>query len=463
MYLLLRNNKETGPYTAEQLKKMGLKPYDLIWDEGRSAAWLYPSEIPALKEFAPVTEEQPFDRFYKKPAAAATPKPATPKPKFRISAAWRRMDKDETPVTPVAKEETPSWKEAYSEWQQHAPAPVPEPQPARLIEKTPNRKQEPIELTTKFEQPLEEIKEKYAEHLLTGHKRKTGPSLSVSGKQLMEALLVVGVIALGLWMVFKPEKPENVQAATTTVAPKQAAAEQKTIVADQADIDQEQPAAEQDETPQQVPEQAPAEVHKQQAKTPIYINAAENKLHTTAKNQPNAKLLTKTPQQQTGRNTKPAAGETNSIMQQAVSKNTGAVKASDQIYQTASNTVINPSTVNNAKQQPVVDAPVLPKSNTKTVDELIKVNQSVRYPGVVEDVHLSLRNMTSSVLDLVVVDLQYYDKKGFYKKGETLYIKNVPANRDITVKAPDDLNASNVTYKVSLVSSEQKGLYVVAD
>lgn len=65
-YLLLRDNKQTGPYTAQELAEKGLKPYDLVWLEGRSAAWRYPGEIDELKAFAPVVEEQPYDRFYKK-------------------------------------------------------------------------------------------------------------------------------------------------------------------------------------------------------------------------------------------------------------------------------------------------------------------------------------------------------------------------------------------------------------
>jgi hypothetical protein len=65
-YLLLRDNKQSGPYTVDDLAKHGLKPYDLVWLEGKSAAWRYPSEIEELKPFAPVVEEQPFDRFYKK-------------------------------------------------------------------------------------------------------------------------------------------------------------------------------------------------------------------------------------------------------------------------------------------------------------------------------------------------------------------------------------------------------------
>ncbi|WP_207512796.1 DUF4339 domain-containing protein [Longitalea luteola] len=69
-YLLLRDNKQTGPYTAEELAAKGLKPYDLVWLEGRSAAWRYPSEIEELKSFAPGVEEQPYDRFYKKQGEA---------------------------------------------------------------------------------------------------------------------------------------------------------------------------------------------------------------------------------------------------------------------------------------------------------------------------------------------------------------------------------------------------------
>lgn len=69
-YLLLRDNKQTGPYTVEELVQKGLKPYDLVWLDGRSAAWRYPSEIDELRPFAPVVEEQPYDRFYKRSSSA---------------------------------------------------------------------------------------------------------------------------------------------------------------------------------------------------------------------------------------------------------------------------------------------------------------------------------------------------------------------------------------------------------
>lgn len=67
-YLLLRDNKQTGPYSSEEIIAKGFKPYDLIWAEGKSAGWRYPGELPEFAAHAPMVEEQPFDRFYKKPS-----------------------------------------------------------------------------------------------------------------------------------------------------------------------------------------------------------------------------------------------------------------------------------------------------------------------------------------------------------------------------------------------------------
>jgi hypothetical protein len=72
-YLLLRDNKQNGPFTFEELKAKGLKAYDLVWVEGRSAAWRYPGEIEELKPFSPPVVEQPFDRFYRKNPVVTTP------------------------------------------------------------------------------------------------------------------------------------------------------------------------------------------------------------------------------------------------------------------------------------------------------------------------------------------------------------------------------------------------------
>ncbi|HEU4471628.1 MAG TPA: DUF4339 domain-containing protein [Flavisolibacter sp.] len=53
-YLLLRNNKQQGPFTLEELEQQALKPDDLVWIEGQSAGWRFPSEIDALQPYITV-------------------------------------------------------------------------------------------------------------------------------------------------------------------------------------------------------------------------------------------------------------------------------------------------------------------------------------------------------------------------------------------------------------------------
>jgi hypothetical protein len=48
VYWLLRNNNECGPYTIGELLQQQLTSSDLIWVEGISSAWCYPSEIEEL-------------------------------------------------------------------------------------------------------------------------------------------------------------------------------------------------------------------------------------------------------------------------------------------------------------------------------------------------------------------------------------------------------------------------------
>jgi len=74
-YQLLRSNKQSGPYTAEELKTMGLKPFDLIWVEGKSFAWLYPSEIDELKEIAPAVDVPVAAKVNTVAEAPASPAP----------------------------------------------------------------------------------------------------------------------------------------------------------------------------------------------------------------------------------------------------------------------------------------------------------------------------------------------------------------------------------------------------
>src|SRR5215212_860574 len=81
VYLLLRNNQKSGPYSLEELLQLQLKPFDLVWVEGRSAGWRYPGEIDSLKSFV-----------------AEAPKPATPFEPIS-TAALEQVDADRSAST----------------------------------------------------------------------------------------------------------------------------------------------------------------------------------------------------------------------------------------------------------------------------------------------------------------------------------------------------------------------------
>lgn len=59
IYFLLRENKESGPYSLAELKNYKLKALDLIWIEGESIIWKYPSEIRELQSLTPQVDVTP--------------------------------------------------------------------------------------------------------------------------------------------------------------------------------------------------------------------------------------------------------------------------------------------------------------------------------------------------------------------------------------------------------------------
>jgi hypothetical protein len=96
-YLLLRDNKQTGPHSFEEMLELGFRQYDLVWVEGKSAAWRYPGEINEFKEFAPLVEEQPFDRFFKK--AVSSEKKAVSGEQIVVSSEKEEVSSEQEAVS----------------------------------------------------------------------------------------------------------------------------------------------------------------------------------------------------------------------------------------------------------------------------------------------------------------------------------------------------------------------------
>jgi hypothetical protein len=192
-YLLLRNNKESGPFSFDDLLKNGLKPYDLVWVQGKSAAWRYPSEIEELKPYAPAIEEQPYDRFYKKNVQEDTPVQEEKQGKIAIEEKYEKY---------IPKKSVFVTLPGNSVQQQGQKPQVLQPKPAQVAAEpatpvpTITVTENPEAAKIKFSQPLDEIKEMYVKTLQQRKSRIARKSYLLSN--VKKAAVIIGLIALGV-------------------------------------------------------------------------------------------------------------------------------------------------------------------------------------------------------------------------------------------------------------------------
>lgn len=478
-YRLLRNNKESGPYTTNQLLDLGLKPYDLLWADGKSASWQYASEIPELKAIAPVVEEQPYDRFFKKKEQkVSVVNTQKSKPRFRISAGKIVMVEEAVrPVETIFKEERlksvastqqaiaseptpaakPGWQEMYSEWKQ----------PEEKVE-------EPVVITQKKTQSLDELKKQYEEKVL-GKAEEKNESSSATRKQNIMAAVAILVLALGSFAGYKlkqnSEKPAVVEQAKPAV-------ERAEVVGDGTIAGEEKPAdnnavntaakSNASQTAVTSPENA-KEIKTPPQKAADANNAKQNVVLSAASKETAAQKIKPTVKDNVTV-AKPALKSKENQPLATAKKTTPEIDKSKKTEPAKSTNATNNSTVKNTS--PITDnvtlpapKPVIKPSARKKISDYIAVRKTVASgsPTSVQNMHLSVENTSDFPIDLAVIDIQYFDQHGKYQKGETMYVKNINSGGDVDVRVPDSRNSKSITYKVSLVSAEQKTLYLVGD
>ena len=461
-YRLLRNNKETGPFAAEELIQSGFKKYDLVWAEGKSAAWRYPGELDEFKQYAPVIEEQPFDRFYKKTPSFTSVKKEdsanitelTPpvitepvkkeKPRIRIKADSHKIETNITVIeiqqpnaTPKKEQpavtNTPEWKEMWLDWEQEKKA----------VKGFASQKKDTPVLQTKFSQSLDDIKERYVETVLKTSGKKT--SAGRSNNFITAAVLIAVILGTGIWMgvkwssspniADKIQKPGTEQPLNNT-KPSPEEPLNNNIVA--APVNNNEP----------VPDNS-------SAKEPSVIVVAKNPVLT--KNTTNTVIK------------QPVENKINSAKEPAkpsAIKPTGVAK--DNSYK--------PSGINTSDKANTTQKNVAAPAETEQVSDIFRrsdkepkikdyITVDTYAPSQTEatGVKYRVQNVSNIPVDLVMIDLQYFDAAGRYVKGETVYVRNVQPEQTVTVQAPDNNKAASIKYKISMVSSEKSNLYLIAD
>ena len=213
VYLLLRSNKQTGPYSIEELLQLNLKPFDLVWMEGRSAAWQYPFEIPSLKPYVPETpladvpfkpvatavmEETPAPTLFSEPLAepqSTTPqKPETPKRVFvSVPKTYTATNEQKTFASQRSYTEHKAYMPPVEEPVYQKKEEVRQPSPSSYSQPLSSFTQKPVgddEVHTNYSRSLNDVEEDYTNWV---YKQKTKKKTKVNPKDMALAVLILAV------------------------------------------------------------------------------------------------------------------------------------------------------------------------------------------------------------------------------------------------------------------------------
>lgn len=446
-YLLLRDNKESGPYTMDDLLVVGLKPYDLVWIQGKSAAWRYPSEVEELKPFAPVIEEQPFDRFYKKnneekkeevlPVADQqyTPPPVAKKEELPVNNDYSRY-------APAAKEEikfTPK-KSVFVTLPDRQQVQVTAKKEIQPVQPTPSPTisitENPAAAEIKYSQPLDEIKEMYVKTLLDRKDKKIKKGMMIS--LLKKAAVFGGLIALGILAGFFFKSKQGKE---NTIA-RQMLKASPLVTNNTVDVPSSSATFQKDDAPvtnapvekvQDDEEQEPVQKIKESVKVneeqePTTVRIRKETMLIVPKEK-KEEFPARHPQfSQQPAETDPVTGERNRKVRSA----------------------------NDIGME--MEEKAVMKPNRNSLHDMVSVSSNdykrVAFGGI-RNLYLTVTNNSKYELDKVIVELQYLKPSEEPLRTENIKFRAIGPNASATIKIPDTNRGIKVSYKIINIDSKQ--------
>lgn len=464
VYLLLRDNKQSGPYSLEELLQLQPRAFDLIWIEGRSCGWSYPSEIEALRPYVPaaaVTQSTP--------AKEVTPEPLPP----THQAYTPPNDRSATPraTSPHIFVSMP-----YKAMPQ--PQPTPEPSPEDSLERkaeelrrraqayAAQRPAQPVEeeLTTRYVRPLDDVEEEYTNWVVEHKIKKKSPK---SGKGLAVALVAVVVLAGGYL------------AGRSLLGEKEA--EPVTQAARVPGKAQQEPSQAQEEEPSTAPA-----YYSTASNEPVTQKQAGVKEKTVTAKKPTASRRQSVPQPRSNDST-PYWQEETPLQEEALAggpavteeaettapsgkekkkslgekidgffdKLAGKKKTESQASQEDGEQVPGSTQPGDSERRSVRRG----EGETRTVDPAVLARQ-VEVVGNnpdnwmmgVRDLKLTVRNRSSETLKNAAVEVAYYTEEKNLLEKKVVYVTDVPPGKAKTIKAPDQRLADHADYRILSVT-----------
>jgi hypothetical protein len=447
IYQLLRNNQQSGPYTKEELIQLELKPFDLIWANGITAGWMYPTEIEVLKPYiAEVKHElvrvaEPIEPLTPSPAApdvvTSTSKPVINQ-QVQVSSPGKHIFislpggsgipkpapiKKDTVTEAVEVEETPEQKlerkamELRQKVQAFAAAKKDEPE-------------EPT-LDTKYARSLDDIKEEYTHWM--HEQRHKGHRLPFTKKHWMVAAAVillgsVGYLGIKSYSESQTTNPPH----SVSQLPKSNPVIQPALL-----------------TPKTEPNN----------QSVIHTEYTERSA-TALRELEQANKLIEEDLKRFGSTTHTKPDKP--ISDHSWPEEQGETYAAS--GEPSTDEAVNPTSTEKPRS---ADPEVYPVSN-RAEKKAVPLNQQIdvkanylknaKAKGLA-GLELTLRNNSSQVIKTVAIDVFYYKEDNRLVDKETVYFNNVQPGESIVQTAPGNRKASSATYQLGLISTGN-GLYV---
>ena len=185
IYRILRNNKELGPFELDELVHLPVQPTDLVWQDGKSAAWLYPSEIDTLKTYS-----------------AFAPDPAS---SVKASA----------PVIPMIQQPVSELEPVDEEMLTSEKLEKKAEEIFQRVQAYSAENKEP-QAEIKYARSLEDLKYEYADWL---HKKKTKKRFVISLQLKLIALSIFIMVITGVLLLGNKEEPARIENISTVSKP----------------------------------------------------------------------------------------------------------------------------------------------------------------------------------------------------------------------------------------------------
>jgi hypothetical protein len=453
VYLLLRNNKQTGPFSLEEIIALGLKPHDLIWVEGKSFGWSYPSEVEALKPYAPSEVERAEAKLQsKKPEpekwieASQAPGPALARKSgslFQPKKIFVSLP-GSAAATSTAHEASPAdlIEQKAEELRRRAQAYRPE-QKAMVVD----------DLATKYAKPLTSVEEDYTSWLFQKKSSKRKKNL----KPLLGMAAALVITATAVYLVQQFNKSTVV---STTAAPANGNSAPVQMI-----VQEELLPMNTDQSPEaSIPAATTTSIQHEQQQTPLKKAATVVK-KTTRQEAPSTSTAPTSddahlpPQNSTPEviNNEPAPDVTANKAPEK--KKTFGEKVGgffEKLKQKKANDEASPaperSTPGSGGERKSQR-----RDETAGVGQVVDLSESVsltsnqnsgQWMMGVKGAKITLKNNSSHAVTTAVVEVVYYNEQNEVLDRKSLSFRNVPAKKSATLPAPDHRLADHIDYRV---------------